>query len=126
MRAANRNYRSIVLLGAGATRGAYKGIGRAKIHPPLNGDFFHVARKFAASAAGRKQKSAVRRLDRFIDQEMGRRGSDVPTMEDVFNVLFMSKDMPEVFFKRGRKRAAGYRVEIKDFISTVVALLRFV
>ena len=126
MRAANRTYRTVVLLGAGATRGASTGIGRAKIRPPLNRDFLHVARKFGASAAGRRHKAAITRLDRFIDQEMGRRGADLPTMEDIFNVLFMSKDMPEVFFKRGRKRASGYRVEIKDFIGLVVGLLRYI
>jgi len=48
-------------------------------------------------------------------------------MEDVFNVLFMSKDIPEVFRKgRGRARKPGYRVEIKDFISLLIRLFIFI
>lgn len=120
------SYKSVILLGAGATRGSYGGIGKAKIRPPLNGDFFHVARKFSKTPEGRRNRVAMRRLDKFIDMEMGARGTKPPTMEEVFNVLFMSKDLPRVFFKPGKPRAAGYRVEIKDFVTLVVSLLRYV
>lgn len=47
-------------------------------------------------------------------------------MEEVFNVLFMSKDMPRIFSRRGKPRRLGYRREIQDFISVVVGVLRYV
>jgi len=67
----------------------------------------------------------MKRLDKFIAIEMGNRDTTGPSMEEVFNVLFMSKDLPRVFFKPGKPRTAGYRVEIKDFV-TLVGLLRYV
>ncbi len=126
MQIGQRGHKSLVLLGAGATRGSYKGIGTAKIRPPLNGDFFQIARRFVQTVEGRRYRAAMDRLNSFIETEMGDGASGTPTMEQVFNVLFMSKDLPRVFFKRGKPRTAGYRVEIKDFVTLVVALLRFV
>ena len=121
-----RSYRAVILLGAGATRGAFTGIGRAKIRPPLNRDFFVVARKLAKTTAGRRYRSAVKRLDKFVANEMRFHRGAPPTMEEVFNVLFMSKDLPRIFFGRGKPRNAGHRQEIDDFISLVVGVLRYV
>src|SRR5216683_2646532 len=125
MQIGQRGHKSLVLLGAGATRGSYKGIGTAKIRPPLNGDFFQIARRFVQTVEGRRYRAAMDRLNSFIETEMGDGASGTPTMEQVFNVLFMSKDLPRVFFKPGKPRTAGYRVEIKDFV-TLVGLLRYV
>ncbi len=51
---------------------------------------------------------------------------DSPTMEEVFNVLFISKDMPRIFFRGGKPRNPGHRREIDDFVSVVVGILRYV
>jgi len=121
-----REHRSVILLGAGATRGAYQGIGPAKIRPPLNADFFKVARKFVASAHGSAYRGPFRRIHTFIEREMRLRRSEEPTMEQVFNVLFISKDMPKIFSQGGRPREAGFRREIKDFLRLVVGVLRYI
>src|SRR5260221_11573862 len=92
---------TVVVIGAGATRGAYAGIGRKKMHPPLNGDFFQVAEKFVQTPEGRRYAGAFQRLDDFIQKEMLLRLTDSFTMEQVFNVLFISRDLPAVFSKGG-------------------------
>src|SRR5438034_3594421 len=100
---------TVVVIGAGATRGAYEGIGREKIHPPLNADFFQVAAKFVRTPEGHRYAGAFQRLDDFVQKEMLLRSTDSFTMEQVFNVLFISKDLPAVFSKGGRRRKSGHR-----------------
>jgi hypothetical protein len=120
-----QNYRSVVILGAGATRGAYKGITRARILPPLNQDFFRVAERFTR-VAGARQRQAFERLRRFLEGEVQLRSTNPLTMEEMFNILFISKDLPRVFRRGGPIRSPGFRREVKDFVSLVVALLRYV
>jgi len=126
VRFGNERYRAVVLLGAGATRGAYTGIGPAKIRPPLNADFFRVARKFVETTGGAPYRGQYQRLSDFIEREMRIRRSEEPTMEQVFNVLLISKDMPRIFSQGGRPREAGFRREIRDFFRLVVGVLRYV
>jgi hypothetical protein len=47
-------------------------------------------------------------------------------MEEVFNILFISKDLPEIFRRSGPRRQPGFRREIQDFLRVLVGLLRFV
>ena len=64
---------------------------------------------------------------KFLDYEIGQKGIEAPTMEQVFNVLFISKDLPEIFHRgQGRRREPGYRQEIVDFLSLLIKLFHFV
>lgn len=41
-------------------------------------------------------------------------------------MLFMSKDLPEIFRKaRGRKRSTGFRPEVRDFLSLLIRVFHF-
>src|SRR5439155_4428887 len=126
MRIKETEHTTVVVIGAGATRGAYEGIGRQKIHPPLNADFFHVAEKFVQTPEGHRYAGAFKRLEAFVEKEMLLRSTDSFTMEQIFNVLFISRDLPAVFSKGGRHRASGHRREIEDFFRLVVGVLRYV
>lgn len=122
---AGRQLRTTVLLGAGATKGAYSGIGRRKIRPPLNRDFFSVADRFVKTPDGAPYAASLRRLQDFIKKEIRLSPEDI-TMEGVFNILFISKDLPAIFRRGGPYRRAGFRREITDFFAVLVGLLRFV
>src|SRR5436190_20774191 len=126
MRLGSKHYRAVILLGAGATRGAFSGIGPARIKPPLNADFFEVATRFSRTSDGARFRGAMSRLNGFIENEMRIRRSEPHTMEQVFNVLFMSKDMPRIFSKGGKPRKTGFRREIREFVYVVAGLLRYV
>ncbi|MBI4170121.1 MAG: SIR2 family protein [Candidatus Aenigmarchaeota archaeon] len=118
--------RTLVILGAGATRGALSGVGSPRVVPPLNRDFFKILNKFIVTTEGVKFKKAYKRLFDFIDREIGPKGIPRPTMEEVFNVLFISKDLPEIFHKgRGRRRTAGFRKEVRDFLSLLIRVFHF-
>ncbi len=117
----------MIILGAGATRGALQGTRSPRVYPPLNGDYFKILNKFILTKEGQKIKTAYERLRNFIEYEIGQKGVKQLTMEEVFNVLFISKDLPEIFHKgRGRKRTKGYRQEVKDFISLLIRVFHFV
>src|SRR5436189_5611667 len=126
MRIKETEHTTVIIIGAGATRGAYEGIGREKIHPPLNADFFHVASQFVQTSEGSRYAKAFERLDAFVQKEMLLRSTDTFTMDQIFNVLFISRDLPAVLSKGGRHRKGGHRKEIEDFFRLVVGLLRYV
>ena len=116
-----------MVLGAGATRGALSGTRSPRVSPPLNRDYFDILSKFVQTREGRKYATSYDRLMKFVNIEIGRKAVASSTMEEVFNVLFMSKDLPEIFHKgRGRRRASGYRQEVKDFLSLLIKVFRFI
>lgn len=132
-----RNGKALIILGAGATRGALSGTFSPRVSPPLNGDYFVVLSKFIRTAEGAKHRKAFERLRKFIEDEVGikgisspkegKKGKHLPTMEEVFNVLFISKDLPEIFHKgRGRKRTKGFRPEVRDFLTLLIKVFRYV
>ncbi len=114
-------------MGAGATRGAFHGTFSPRISPPLNTDYFNILSKFVKTSDGKKDINAYKRLVAFIEDEVGTKGIEYPTMEQVFNVLFISKDLPQIFHKgRGRKRGVGFRQEVRDFLTLLVKVFRFI
>jgi hypothetical protein len=88
-------YKTLVILGAGATRGALSGTHSPRVYPPLNGDYFEILSKFIRTKEGQKYTSAYNRLINFLDREIGQKGIEKLTMEQVFNVLFISKDISQ-------------------------------
>jgi len=122
-----RNQKTLLILGAGATRGALSGTFSPRISPPLNADFFEILGKFVQTPEGKRHVKAYNRLTAFLNTEIGRKGIEKPTMEEVFNVLFISKDLTEIFRKgRGRNRTKGFRQEVRDFLSLLVRVFHFV
>jgi len=123
----NKNRKSLVILGAGATRGALSGTFSPRIQPPLNADFFPILSKFIKTDEGKRYTKSFKRISVFLEKEFGQKGSEYPTMEEVFNVLFISKDLPKIFSKgRGRKRDKGFRQEVNDFLGLLIRIFRFV
>lgn len=122
MRIKRKEYKTTLIIGAGASRGAISALKPGNIKPPLNRDYFKMLDRFVKTHANANRNS-FKRLRSFIDATF----LTPPTMEDVFNVLFMSKDIPEIFKKnRGRTRKAGYRIEIKDYLSLFIKLFRYI
>lgn len=118
MIAKDRSFRTVFLLGAGATRGAVKHVilNGKRIKPPLNSDFFKVAETYA-KAKGKASVDARRfaRLRRVFKEEIPVKG--LPTMEEAFSLLYIAKDFPEIYRKGpGKKPAPGNRKEIEDFL----------
>jgi hypothetical protein len=115
-----KEYETTVIVGAGASRGAISALKPGNIKPPLNKDYFEMLNRFVKVQGG--NKNSFERLNLFISDTF-LVPQQSPTMEEVFNVLFMSKDMPKIFReKRGRARKSGYRVEISDYISLFIRL----
>lgn len=72
-------------------------------------------------------RKSLKRLRAFINETFPVSQQQKITMEDVFNVLFMSKDIPEIFKKnKGRPRKEGYRIEINDYISLLIKLFIYI
>jgi hypothetical protein len=127
MRIKGKEYKAILIMGAGATKGALCGTRSPRITPPLNSDYFEILAKFVRTTEGKRYISSYERLMTFLDREIGQKGVQEMTMEQVFNVLFISKDLPEIFHRgQGRRREPGYRQEIMDFLSLLVRLFHFV
>ena len=115
------------LLGAGATRGAFKDvlINRKHVRAPLNGDFFTVMDAFTHA---REDWSALRarytRIRKAFHTEFPTRGRWPLSMEEAFSLLYVSKDFPEIYgHGPGRQRPAGTRREIEDFLKLTATLL---
>jgi len=120
-----KEYRAVIIIGAGASRGAISALRPGNIKPPLNRDYFEILNRLIKVQGGTNRNS-FERLKSFINETF-LVSQQSPTMEDVFNVLFMSKDFPEVFRKkRGRVRKTGYRVEISDYISLFIKLFIYI
>lgn len=117
-------YKTVFFLGAGASRGAVPHVllNQKRIKPPLNGDFFKIAGVYAR-ACGRNSQ-AQGRLNRL--QTVFKR--DLPaknvTMEEAFSLLYVAKDLPEIYNRRrGRRPVAGVRKEISDFLNLLFPIL---
>lgn len=119
------DYKTVFLLGAGATRGAVKHVlvKQKRLKPPLNGDFFDVAATFVR-AYGTKSVEAKRleRLNRFFRQELPIKGK--PPMETAFSLLYVVKDFHEIYrHGPGRKPLPGERQEVEDFLLLLFRIL---
>jgi hypothetical protein len=119
------SYRTVFILGAGATRGAVKHVlvNKKRLRAPLNSDFFRVAGTYAR-AEGPKSATAKRlkRIERAFEDEIP--FHRVPTMEEAFSLLYTAKDLPEIYKTgRGRRPVAGFRQEIKDFLRLTTSIL---
>lgn len=123
-----KDYATVFLLGAGATRGALKHVlvNRKRIKPPLNSDFFKVAATYArARGTGSADGKRVARLKKVFKEEIPFKG--VPTMEEAFSLLYVAKDFPEIYKAGpGRKPSAGNRKEIKDFLRMTFSILSLI
>lgn len=119
--------RTVFILGAGATRGSFGHVivNGKRIHAPLNGDFFKVAERFArARSADGGLDGHYKRVRKVFRDEFPTRGKWPIPMEDAFNLLYVSKDFPEIYAPRhGRRRAAGTRREIEDFLRLTFGIL---
>jgi hypothetical protein len=95
-----------------------------KILAPLNGDFFKVVeayvRAHSQDAGPRERYNRIRDVFR---QEFPTRGKWPIPMEDAFSLLFVSKDFPEIYGGKGRRRQAGTRQEIDDFLRLTFGIL---
>jgi hypothetical protein len=117
--------RTVFILGAGATRGAIKHVlvNQKRIKPPLNSDFFSVAKVYArAMGSASIEARRVASLKRVFKEEVPIKGS--PNMEDAFSLLYVAKDFPEIYKTGpGKKPAAGNRKEIEDFLRLTIDIL---
>lgn len=117
--------RTVLLLGAGATRGAlhHTLLNGKRLKPPLNGDFFQVAATYArAHGPNSVETHRLRRLRRVFRDDIPIRG--LPTMEDAFSLLSLAGDFPEIYRgRRGRPPAADRRQEIHDFLRLAFGIL---
>jgi hypothetical protein len=121
----DRNYKTVFILGAGATRGAVKHVlvNRRRVKPPLNADFFKVAETYAR-AIGATSATAQRLagLKAVFKNEIPFKG--MPTMEQAFSLLYTAKDFPEIYRTGpGKKPEAGDRKEIRDFLDLTFSIL---
>ena len=117
---------TVFLLGAGATRGAFHHvtINRRRVKAPLNSDFFTILKTFVlANANNRALTSRYDRLRRVFRDEFPTRGKWPLSMEDAFSLLYVSKDFPEIYRNRGRRRKPGIRREIEDFLRLTFGIL---
>ena len=124
----NGNSRRVTfLLGAGATRGAFRHalLNRKRIRAPLNGDFFTVAETLVrAQSENRSLAMRLARIRKVFREEFPTRGEWPIPMEDAFNLLYVSKDFPEIYAPaRGRHRQPGVRREIEDFLRLTFEML---
>lgn len=115
------------MLGAGASRGAFKHalLNRKRIQAPLNGDFFVIAETLVrARSDNGSLATRLARIRKVFREELPMRGRWPIPMEDAFNLLYVSKDFPEIYAPaRGRHRKAGTRKEIEDFLRLTFEML---
>src|SRR4051794_23538988 len=110
MKVGDKSLRTVVICGAGATRGAIKPvrINGVRISPPLNFDFFKVLESFRR-AWRERDKTLVERIDRIFnviesDLPKTRGEQHKPTMEDVFSLLYVTQNLRSIYSsRRGRK-----------------------
>jgi SIR2-like domain len=122
-----RNYRAALILGAGATRGAVRHVivNGKHLVAPLNRDFFNVAETFVRAYEDKQPiGDRLKRIKRVFKDEFSTRGKWPLPMETAFNLLYVSKDFPEIYARRGgRRRVAGARREIEDFLKLTFGML---
>ena len=116
---------TVFILGAGATRGAIRHVlvNRKRLKPPLNGDFFRVAKTYVSAHNPTSDIHArYRKLRAALKTEFKLKGD--PMMEEAFSLLYVSKDFPGVFGTgRGRRPKRGTRREIADFLRITFGML---
>jgi hypothetical protein len=119
--------RTVFILGAGATRGAFSHVrvNGKKICAPLNWDFFKVAESFVrAQGDGGGFAKRYDRIRKVFRDEFPTRGRWPIPMEEAFSLLYVSKDFPEIYVPaRGRHRKPGSRREIEDFLRLTFGIL---
>jgi hypothetical protein len=122
-----RDRKTLFILGAGATRGAFSHalLNRKRIRAPLNGDFFNVVETFVRAQRDRGGVQArYQRVRQVFRSEFPTRGRWPIGMEEAFSLLYVSKDFPEIYrAPQGRHRQAGSRKEIEDFLRLTFAIL---
>lgn len=122
-----KSRKTVFILGAGATRGAFKhvSVNRKRIKPPLNRDFFDVLGTLAkAEANNGRVATRFRRLKKALESDFPARSQCPVPMETAFSLLYVSKDFPKIFSgAAGRPRQAGTRIEIEDFLRLTFSLL---
>ncbi len=120
-----QNRKAVLLLGAGATRGAIRHVlvNNKRLRPPLNGDFFRVAETYARAHGAKSVESRrLQRLRRVFREDIPVPG--MPTMEEAFGLLYLAGDFPEIYKRRrGRKPGAGQSQEIDDFLALAFGVL---
>ena len=119
--------KTVFMLGAGATRGAFSHVrvNGKMIRAPLNWDFFNVV---AAFVKAQKDHSGFdqryQRVRKVFRDEFPTRGRWPIGMEEAFSLLYVSKDFPEIYVpRRGRHRQTGSRREIEDFLRLTFGIL---
>jgi hypothetical protein len=121
-----KDSKTVFILGAGATRGAVGHIvlKRKRLKPPLNSDFFKVAHTYArAQGANSADAKRLDRLNHFFREYLPMKQPSL-NMETAFSLLFMAKDFPQIYGpRRGRRREAGDRPEIEDFLRLTYNIL---
>lgn len=112
-----KGFRTTFILGSGATRGAIKGFnyGGCRVRPPTNNDFLTVVASFVSASKNKDLKERLHRLFNFIYEEIGFAKKYKPSMEDIFSMIYSSKDFPQVY-KKERGRPAKNFIQIDDFI----------
>lgn len=117
--------KTVFILGAGATRGAFHHVvvNRKRIRAPLNGDFFKVAESFARAHRRGGFQAMYKRVRSVFREEFPTRGMWPIPMEEAFSLLYVSKDFPEIYVRRGRRRRPGTRREIEDFLRLTFGIL---
>jgi hypothetical protein len=122
-----KSRKTVFILGAGATRGAVKHIlvNKKRIRPPLNRDFFNVVETLAkANSDAGRTSTRFRRLKKSLENDFPTKGQWPIPMETAFSLLYISKDFPEIFSgSAGRRRQAGSRAEIEDFLRLTFTVL---
>jgi hypothetical protein len=94
-----------------------------KIVAPLNGDFFKIAKAFANAAGNHGFLERYNRIRKVFQLEFPTRGKWPIPMEVAFSLLYVSKDFPEIYGRRGPHRHAGARKEIEDFLRLTFGIL---
>jgi hypothetical protein len=117
--------RTVFILGAGATRGAFSHVrvNGKKIVAPLNWDFFNIAESFAKAQVNDGFRDRYDRIRKVFQEEFPTRGRWPIPMEVAFSLLYVSKDFPGIFARRGPRRQAGARKEIEDFLRLTFGIL---
>jgi len=114
-----RNFSTVFILGAGATRGAIPHVilNRKRLKPPLNSDFFKIALTYApAKGTNSADNKRLKQVNLFFRDYLPTKKDNLD-METAFSLLFMAKDFPNIYAaQRGRRHESGGRPEIEDFL----------
>jgi len=87
--------RTVFILGAGATRGAFSHVrvNGKKVVAPLNWDFFNIAKSFVKAQVNDGFRDRYYRIRKVFQEEFPTRGRWPIPMEVAFSLLYVSKDL---------------------------------